>query len=64
MDGDKELCHKCDKVTLWRPDKSGKRLKCDDCGDVFPCKSKRCGHEDCKEFRNGDTGAKVREEVR
>lgn len=55
LSGDKELCHSCDKVTLWRKGR-GDFLVCEVCGDRFPCKSKRCGHEDCKLARKEIAG--------
>jgi len=41
-------CHACHKRTTW----SGtKKQKCEDCLKVFPCMSKKCGHEDCDAHR-------------
>lgn len=43
----RELCHKCDRVTVWsQPRKNSKRVKCEGCGDVFPCAHK-CKHIEC-----------------
>lgn len=42
---DIEYCHKCKKETSWIL--RGKRLKCEGCGDVYPCRSS-CEHLDCQ----------------
>ncbi len=42
-----EFCHKCNADTKWVPLRQGsKRVKCEGCGDVYPCRSK-CDHLDC-----------------
>lgn len=41
-----EYCHQCRKHTRWEPVRGGKALKCDECGDRYPCAHK-CAHEDC-----------------
>lgn len=44
-----EFCHKCNRDTKWVPMRKGsKRVKCEGCGDVYPCRSK-CDHLDCIE---------------
>lgn len=49
LETDKEFCHKCGKVTLWVANRTGTQLRCDSCGDKFPCK--KCEHIDCKQTR-------------
>lgn len=39
------LCHRCNRVTRWVPMR-GARVKCEGCGDVFPCHH-TCAHADC-----------------
>lgn len=51
LEADRELCHTCNEVTDWEPVRGGKALKCTGCGQRFPCRSTRCGHEDCAEAR-------------
>jgi hypothetical protein len=41
------FCHKCNRETHWHFSRGGKRLKCDDCKDIFPCYYD-CEHVDCQ----------------
>lgn len=51
MKPDREYCHRCNCETNWRSTRS-KSLKCEGCGDIFPCpKSRKCGHFDCAQER-------------
>lgn len=54
---DREFCHRCCRVTEWRPIKGGQALRCAVCGDRFPCPSSRCGHADCAQVRDELRGA-------
>ena len=48
---DRAYCHRCRRETEWRARRrDAKHLRCEGCGDVFPCRS-RCGHLDCEEAR-------------
>lgn len=49
-----EFCHKCNKETRWEAGYVYRGLireVCKECGDVFPCKSSKCEHLDCKDYR-------------
>lgn len=55
MSGDASLCHRCGRVTRWLPIRGG-RLRCEGCGDTFPCRyanasSGKCKHVDCASAR-------------
>lgn len=44
-------CHRCAAVHLWAPLRGGQALRCEGCGDRFPCRSQSCGHLDCEQAR-------------
>lgn len=50
LEADRALCHACERVTRWSPVRGGRRLRCEGCGDVFPCRH-ACEHLDCAEAR-------------
>ena len=50
MESDREHCHRCNAETNWKPNRSGTALKCEGCGDRFPCAGS-CGHFDCQQER-------------
>lgn len=45
------FCARCDRPTRWEPVRGGPRERCNGCGDVYPCRSKACGHVDCERER-------------
>lgn len=51
MEGDNAYCHQCERVTRWLPVRRGRRIRCEGCGDTFPCGARRCGHLDCNDAR-------------
>lgn len=50
MTAEQEFCYRCNAVTTWSPVRGGARLRCEGCGDVFPCKH-ACEHRDCADAR-------------
>ncbi len=50
MNEDRTLCHRCERVTRWVLARGGRRLRCEGCGDAFPC-ARRCEHLDCEAAR-------------
>jgi hypothetical protein len=53
-DGDRELCHWCAAETRWLADPRRPHLRCEGCGDVYPC-AHRCRHLDCADARGEAT---------
>lgn len=49
---DRMTCRRCEDVTRWLPVRGGRRLACEGCRDVFPCKH-GCSHLDCAAARDG-----------
>jgi len=41
-----EYCHECRNYTRWEPVRGGKALKCEGCGERYPC-AHACKHADC-----------------
>lgn len=49
------FCHRCERPTRWAPIRGGRREACAECLDVFPCRSRSCGHLDCARARRAPT---------
>ncbi len=48
---DTHECHRCGFPTRWTVARGDGRERCTGCGDVYPCRSSRCGHLDCERER-------------
>lgn len=62
LEPDVSWCHSCAARTRWVLGRGGQHLKCEGCGDRFPC-AHACKHLDCQEAR-AQLGKKVSDKGR